>query len=254
MIKAIYKITNNINGKCYIGQSINPYHRFQAHYSRAINDCNNSPLHSAIKKYGKQNFSLDIIVWTEDYNNREKELIKKYNSLVPNGYNICGGGEEPPHKYGEEHHNSVITNEEVNMVICLLKYSDLTEPEIGRWFKKSFKQPLIHNINFGITHCKPNQKYPIREECPYNLKREEVEEIKWLLRNSLFPCSQIAKYYQVNTSTIKHINSRRTYYNQNEKYPLRKFKGRKQSQPVETILAKRSTNVIDTHSEMGVCT
>lgn len=243
-----------INMKCYIGQSVNPHHRFVSHCSRAKNDKDNSPIHSAIKKYGKENFKLDVLEWTENYNLREKELIKKFNTLSPNGYNICVGGEEPPHSYGENHHNSVISNVEANMVICLLKHSDMTEPEIGRWFKKKFNQTLIHNINFGITHHRRNLDYPIRKDCPYNLKRKEVDDVKWLLQYTLFPCYQIAEYYHVNTSTIKHINSGRNYYVEDQNYPLRKFKGRKQSQPVEAILAKRSTNAIDTHLETGVCT
>ena len=120
-------------------------------------------------------------------------------------------------------------------------------------FDPPFNQILIHNINFGITHHRDNEEYPIRKYCPYNLKPEEVEEIKWLLKNSLFPYSQIADYYHVNISTIKHINVGRNHFSENEKYPIRTFKGKKQSQPVETILAKRSTDAIDTHLEMGVC-
>lgn len=254
MIKAIYKITNVLNGKCYIGQSVDPHKRFVSHCSRANNDSDNSPIHSAIKKYGKENFKLEILEWTEDYNRREKELIQEYNSLSPNGYNIALGGENPPVYYGEKHHGSVINNEEVNMVICLLKYSDKTEPEIGRWFKKNFNQPLIHNINFGITHRRKNEDYPIRKESVYNLTTKEVDEVKWLLKNSLFPCYQIAEHYHVNTSTIKHINVGRNHFDDSENYPLRKERGKKQSQPVEAILAKRSTNAIDTHLETGVCT
>lgn len=35
MLKGIYKITNLINNKSYIGQSINPHRRFGSHLSRA---------------------------------------------------------------------------------------------------------------------------------------------------------------------------------------------------------------------------
>lgn len=254
MKKAIYKITNNINGKLYIGQSVNPQHRFIAHCSRAFNDTDNSPIHKAIRKYGKENFSMEVLEWTEDYNSREQELIKEYKAYSPYGYNIAIGGEEPPHSYGENHHKSVITEKQVSQVIDYLKYSKLTEPEIGRQFTPNFNQVLINNINWGITHKRKCESYPIRKSCPYNLDNEEVEEVKWLLKNTLYPCSQIADYYHVNTSTIKHINSGRNYFNNNENYPLRKKRGKKQTEPVEAILAKRSTNAIDTHLEMGVCT
>lgn len=251
--KAIYKITNMINGKSYIGQSVNPEHRFIAHISRSKDDTDNSPLHAAIKKYGKQNFTLEIIEWTSDYNKREKELIQEYGTLSPNGYNIAEGGEEPPIRYGEDHHNSVISEEQVSRVIELLKYSSLSEPEIGREFDPPFNQVLINNINRGITHHRESERYPIREQCPYHLTIEELEEIKWLLKETLYPCYQIADHYHVNTSTVKHINTGRNYRDQRESYPLRKTRGQAQSQPVETILAKRSTDAIDTRSEMGVC-
>lgn len=254
MTKAIYKITNIVNGKSYIGQSVNPIKRFASHCSRAKMQKDHSIIHAAIKKYGRENFKLDILEWTENYNQREKELIQEYNTLSPYGYNIALGGNEPPHKYGENHHKCIITNEEVNMVICLLKYSELTEPEIGKWFKKSFNQTLIHNINYGITHRRNNESYPIRTDCPYNLNSNQVAEIKWLLKNTEYPCSQIAEYYNVNTSTIKHINSGKNHNDKAENYPLRKKRGKKQSQPVEAILAKRSTEAIDTLLEMGVCT
>ena len=252
-MKAIYKITNIINGMGYIGQSINPQRRFISHCSRAKNRSDNSPLHDAIREYGKNNFQMEILEWTENYNQREKDYIVLHNTLSPCGYNVLEGGEVTPHTYGEKHHKSIITEEQVELVIKMLKEDSLTEPEIGRQFSPPFKQELIHNINFGITHRRQNEIYPIRKECPYNLTLKEVDEIKWLLINSSLPCSQIAEHYKVNTSTVKHINSGRNHHVENENYPLRKIKGKKQSQPVEAILAKRSTDVIDTHLEMGVC-
>lgn len=251
--KALYKITNIVNGKSYIGQSIDPKHRFISHISRAKNDVDNSPIHSAIKKYGKENFTLEILEWSDNYNQREKELILEHNTLSPNGYNIATGGEEPPCRYGEQHPNCIISESQIDIIIEELKRGVLTEPEIGKLFSPPFNQTLIHNINHGITHKRVNEIYPIRKDCPYNLNENEVGEIKWLLKNSLFPCYQIADYYNVSTSTIKHINVGRNYHSDDDIYPIRKFKGKKQSQPVETILAKRSTDAIDTHLEMGVC-
>lgn len=251
--KAIYKITNKLNGKSYIGQSVDPQHRFSAHISRSKNDTDNSPLHAAMNKYGKENFTIEILEWTPDYNQREQELIQEYGTLVPNGYNLAKGGEEPPHKYGEEHHNSVISEEQVSIVINELKYGERTESEIGRLFSPPFNQCLIHNINHGITHRRADEVYPIRTESPYHLTASEVEEIKWLLKETSYPCSQIADHFRVNNSTVKAINTGRNYPDSRESYPLRKTRGQAQSQPVETILAKRSTDAIDTRSEMGVC-
>lgn len=248
MIKAIYKITNKINNKCYIGQSVNPHRRFTSHKSRARNMefSESQILYNAIRKYGEENFSIEILEWTEDYNNKEIEYIKKYNSTSPNGYNISSGGDEPPHKYGEEHHNSKITNEMLDVIIKELKNNRLTEPEIGKLFNPEISQSTIHNINFGNTHHIDSETYPIRTECPYNLTNNNVEEIIWLLENTEYTMNEISEYYNVNISTIKHINSGRNYHSTEIDYPIRKHRGKKQSKPVETILVNRSTSIIDT--------
>lgn len=94
-LKAIYKITNLLNNKVYIGQSVHPEKRWWEHKQRAKTNYDDYPIHLAIAKYGEENFSFKILEWTEDYNNEEKRLIKKYNSLSPNGYNILEGGSNP---------------------------------------------------------------------------------------------------------------------------------------------------------------
>ena len=86
----IYKIENLINHKIYIGQSIEIEKRFQKH----LNANDNFIIHKALKKYGKQNFSFQILEECEvsELNNKEIYWINYYNSLVPNGYNMIPGG------------------------------------------------------------------------------------------------------------------------------------------------------------------
>ena len=59
-ICGIYKITNEINGKFYIGQAEDIYHRFRTHFW-AHGDHHNSAIDAAIHKYGLENFKLDIL-------------------------------------------------------------------------------------------------------------------------------------------------------------------------------------------------
>ncbi len=93
----IYKITNKITGKCYIGETMQktPEARWKGH--RRFNDTKRTcpVLAAAIKKHGIDNFKFEVLIicFDEDRFIYEREYIKKYNSQVPNGYNILPGGE-----------------------------------------------------------------------------------------------------------------------------------------------------------------
>ena len=93
----IYKITNLINGKIYIGQVYNKSveDRFIRHYKNVMGY--SSIIDKAIAKYGKENFiveTIDICYSIEDCNNKEKYWIKYYNSTdLSIGYNLTPGGE-----------------------------------------------------------------------------------------------------------------------------------------------------------------
>lgn len=61
---AIYCYTNLINQKKYIGQSVDPNQRFKAHKSAVHNEASteyDAPLHRAMRKYGYENFSYEIL-------------------------------------------------------------------------------------------------------------------------------------------------------------------------------------------------
>ena len=93
-ICGIYKITNKINGKSYIGQSINIKNRWQVHASTK-DDC---PIHRAIQKYGKKNFEWEILekCLPENLDEKERYYINLYNTCSSkgwHGYNITDGGE-----------------------------------------------------------------------------------------------------------------------------------------------------------------
>jgi len=92
----IYKIENNINGKVYIGQTIQELKiRFKRHcsFSALSKEESNMPIKRAIKKYGKENFTISVIEECDNsiINEREIFWIKKHNSFK-NGYNATLGG------------------------------------------------------------------------------------------------------------------------------------------------------------------
>lgn len=94
----IYKITNTVNGKIYIGQVYNK--SIQARFDRHIKEASqNHPMYidRAIYKYGKNNFiveQIDTANSLSELNEKEQYWIKFYNSTDKNvGYNLTTGGE-----------------------------------------------------------------------------------------------------------------------------------------------------------------
>lgn len=92
----IYKITNDVNGKVYIGQtSFSIEKRFKQHLKEYKKErCEKRPLYSAIRKYGPEHFHIEMIEETDQPLEREKYWIKYYNSYGnKNGYNATMGGD-----------------------------------------------------------------------------------------------------------------------------------------------------------------
>lgn len=97
----IYKVTNNVNNKVYIGQSVfDIQKRFKEHLRDSRKESNSCrPFYDAINKYGQENFSISIIeeVENEKLNEREQYWISYFRSYIGfedcNGYNATLGGD-----------------------------------------------------------------------------------------------------------------------------------------------------------------
>lgn len=96
----VYKITNTVNNKIYVGQTTDSLNtRFNRHKGYQLNMDYNSKLHRAMKKYGTDKFSIHLIEECknqEELTKREYYWINKLNT-INEGYNInnsglkCGG-------------------------------------------------------------------------------------------------------------------------------------------------------------------
>lgn len=88
----IYKITNHVNNKIYVGQTVQPLYK---RWWRHCHSGGKSVIGNAIEKYGKENFSVEVIDHAntlDELNEKEIKWIEYYNCVSPNGYNIAGGG------------------------------------------------------------------------------------------------------------------------------------------------------------------
>lgn len=99
MYGIIYKITNNINGKVYIGQTI---HSFQERYDGHIKNTRNAHLRRAISRYGEDAFvvdeTLDAAETKEELDRKEQYYIALYKSNQKRyGYNLMSGGHNGQH-------------------------------------------------------------------------------------------------------------------------------------------------------------
>lgn len=106
----VYKITNKINGKMYIGASIDIERRRIEHFKPfKVNFFKNKyPLYHAIDKYGRDNFTHEVLEETtvEEMDEREEYYIKKYNTVV-DGYNVISTAHNMHDKeYAKEVHGS----------------------------------------------------------------------------------------------------------------------------------------------------
>lgn len=164
----IYCYTNLINGKIYIGQTNNIERRIREHKSNAFNSKSvnyNNIIHKAFRKYGYENFSIDILetlenASREEVNDREIYWIKEKHSLISeNGYNVLEGGQNGYQK-------SLLNKEQITDIKRMIKektpYDDICK-------KYSVSKTFISDINNGRFFYDEQEIYPL---CSYRLDKD----------------------------------------------------------------------------------
>ena len=125
----IYKVTNLINNKVYIGQTIKTLEQRKNNHIKSANKENGFYFHKSLKKYGEENFKWQVICICpniESLNEQEEYYITHYNSMNE-GYNLTSGG--------ENYTRSEKTKRKIS--IAALKQANIT--------KQKVKETLGHN-------------------------------------------------------------------------------------------------------------
>jgi group I intron endonuclease len=88
---AIYKIQNAVDGRMYIGQSVNPAQRAKRHFWKN-NKC--VKLGNALQRHGRDSFFFSVLYWCKDKAdaNEVEALLIDLGDTRKNGYNIIPGG------------------------------------------------------------------------------------------------------------------------------------------------------------------
>lgn len=152
----IYKIENKINGKVYIGQSIDIARRWREHKC-SIHKID-APLYRAMIKYGLENFTFEVLeeCKANELDIKEIDYIIEYNSFY-NGYNQTTGGESS-------------TCSRVALRISEIK-RDLKESKMSSqeiMDKYSICKNSLSMINTGKTYHDDNESYPLRSNKTIN--------------------------------------------------------------------------------------
>lgn len=150
----IYKITNLLNGHCYIGQSIDIQRRWIHHknYPLASSDY---PLYRAFQKYGINNFSFEVLeeCAIEDLDSKEIAYIRYFNSYK-DGYNQTEGGS------GTTGAAIKLSLNDLTEIYDLLLHSTMSQRDIAEYY--GVGEDTISEINHGKTRRLENYSFPLR--------------------------------------------------------------------------------------------
>lgn len=226
---AIYKITNLVNNKLYIGKARHVKHRWYKHLSAArtkkLNDY--FYLHRAINKYGGHNFIIETIAMCENEEgalSAETFYIKLYNTQNRDiGYNLTSGGDgasgykcseetkakiskankgrkhsiETRKRMGDAHRGSKRTEEtKKKMRISRAKQAPMTD-EIRNKISEAHKGKILTEEH--KTKISKNNKSKI-------LTEENVLNIIQLINNNK-PLVEIGKQFNISEGTVSGIKS-----------------------------------------------
>lgn len=152
----IYKHTNQLNNKSYIGLTKNGWeNRLQGHIKNAKNGAK-THFANAIRKYGVEKFSSEIIAKCDskiEANSIERFYISWFDSQE-NGYNMTPGGEGGSHLWTEEQkkrhslnmsgnkngmYNKHHTVDSKNLIGGFWKRNNITHPNVNRKVPQSQK-------------------------------------------------------------------------------------------------------------------
>ena len=182
----IYKITNRVNNKVYIGQThFTIEHRWKQHIKNFNIEHRKQPLYNAFSKYGIENFSIEILEEVEcgRLNEREIYWIAYYDSFK-NGYNATLGGTGKLYTWSDSQYEEMRS----------LYLSGFTSKKIAELFNVS---------PYTVLGILKSMNVKIRRN-PMDMNNYEAQELIKQYQTG-FTLTTLAKRYQTDKETVKRF-------------------------------------------------
>lgn len=210
----IYKITNKINNKVYVGQAVNFKDRERTHFYRLVrNEHHNEFLQKSYNKYGKENFIFEIIeeigdvqllnevekkwidfyggINSDDVYNLKDPLINDFSDYIKVNMSKNTSGENNPNygnKWSDEQKKS-LSEKKMGLTLEMLigkEKADITKEKMsksqsGRKHTEESKEKIrLANVGdknpaYGMGHRQLGDKNPMYGKASY--KRKSVKQL-----------------------------------------------------------------------------
>jgi group I intron endonuclease len=208
----IYLITNLVNGKQYVGQTLlkPPMKRWERGHIIKAGAGTKGPLYSAIRKYGKKSFSFEVIWYVDcqiSLDLSERLFVNLFKTRYPFGYNLREGGRGGGHsEITKQRLREAMTPEAIVKFIERMnspKVRDkqrntlaqtLADPELSKTWRESMQTPeyrekmrligidvmsrpeVIDRVSKGVRQALLDQDYRDRKSLGIRLALAKPEE------------------------------------------------------------------------------
>ena len=224
-ICSIYKITNTINEKLYIGQTWNTLeYRFKQHWYKKKNI---SKIHNSITKYGRNNFQIELLAETD--NQQDADCYEKYFianlETIEYGYNISEGGSRGRRgRHSDETKKKIgaasklrIPSDETRQKMSISRTGKIASDDTKKKMSESKSgfmkgKKLSNEIKLKISISLIGRKFSDETkqkqsgELNHNSKLTNIQRLE--IHSDIRSYAIIAKEYKISTTTVCRIKKK----------------------------------------------